>query len=434
MKSATMICWEFAPFRVRGGTAYAIRRLADQLTALGIEITVLLPDWLDTPPTQDLSPLLKLRPLKMPAGLNEAPRVIQCSEFCRVAAEAADQIETNSGSDTVIAHSDEGAVFIVERKGKRSRGPAVFWLHSLYDPPVSDLSNEHRRLLPSQSLLGSAVIMADIVVTSAGILKDARDFEWPGRLRELQKALLVAAAEQRVLTVESLGCLPPTPGNSQNGHSLGSNLEQLGNLPSRYVLFPCRPAVDKGLGIFAEIAKRLRADNITCVTVRPPAPKPIPASQEALFHWLPWLTQQELAVAMRNAACTALPSVTEGFGLAAAESVSLGVATVYHQVGGHHGLPALPNVRQVPMTMGERAQLYRIWSELVGSNGDAWSVWARHENSLDPLIDRWVEIIRSVVHSPTCAEQKNADVARQPIAQEQWGHRLLRYIEVPTSP
>jgi len=430
-----MICWEFAPFRVRGGTAYAIRRLADQLTTLGVEITVLLPDWFDTQPSPDLSHRLKLRPLKMQAHLSFAPRVMQCSEFCRAAAEAADQIETISGSDTVLAHSDEGAMFIVKRKGKRSSGRAVFWLHSLYDPPITELSNEQQRLLPSRSLLGSAVMMADIVVTSTGVLKDARNFEWPVRLRELQKALLVASAEQRVLTVESSGCLPPAPRNSQNGHRISSNLESLQRLRSRYVLFPCRPAVDKGLGIFAAIAKRLRADNITCVAIRPPAPrpKPIPASQDQLFHWLPWLTQEELAAAMRNAACTALPSVTEGFGLAAAESVSLGVATLYHQVGGHHGLQDVPNALQVPITIGERAQLYRLWSELIGRNGDVWSVWTRHQTSLDSLVDRWVEIIRSVVHGTNSAEQRNADPSRPPIVQEQWGYRLLRHIEIVTT-
>ena len=35
MKSVTMISWELDPFHTRGGTAYAIRRLADQLTRPG---------------------------------------------------------------------------------------------------------------------------------------------------------------------------------------------------------------------------------------------------------------------------------------------------------------------------------------------------------------------------------------------------------------
>src|SRR6267143_3613625 len=131
VKSATMISWELYPFYTRGGTAYAIRRLADQLTGLGIETRVLLPDWLDTRPGKDLTPLLMPMLLKMRVKLRRAPPVLRYSEFCRVALEAVEQIRTSAGSDAVIAHSDEGAMFTIRRKGKRSCEPSVFWLHSL---------------------------------------------------------------------------------------------------------------------------------------------------------------------------------------------------------------------------------------------------------------------------------------------------------------
>src|SRR5437660_9827401 len=214
--------------------------------------------------------------LKMRAELRRAPRVLQCSEFCRAALEAIEQIGTSAGSDAVIAHSDEGAMFIILRSRKRSCEPSVFWLHSLYDPPISDLSKDQRQLLPSRSLLASAVMMADIVVTSTGILKDAREFEWPDRLRELQNALIIAAAEHRVLTVESMGCLP-VANDSPCEMIHGSNLEKLKTVPSPYVLFPARPSLDKGLGFFAAIAERLRADNISSVAVQRLAPSAKPA-------------------------------------------------------------------------------------------------------------------------------------------------------------
>ena len=121
MKSLTMISWELDPFYTRGGTAYAIRRLANQLTGLGIETRVLLPEWLDTRPGKDLTPLLRPMLLKMPAELQRAPRGVQCSEFGRAALHAEEKIRTNGGSDAVIAHSLEGAMFIVLRNGKRSR-------------------------------------------------------------------------------------------------------------------------------------------------------------------------------------------------------------------------------------------------------------------------------------------------------------------------
>ncbi len=433
MKSATMICWELDPFRTRGGTAYAIRRLANQLTGLGIETRVLLPDLLDTRPGKDLTPLLTPMLLKMRAEARRASRVLQCSEFCRAALEAVEQIRTSAGSDAVIAHSDEGAMFIILQNGKRSGEPSVFWLHSLYDPPISDFSKDQRRLLPSQSLLASAVKMADIVVTSTGILKDAEEFEWPGRLKDLQQALTIASAEHRVLTVESMGCLPAAPQNSQNKLIPSSNMENLKNVPEPYVLFPCRPSVDKGLGFFAAIAERLRADNIACVAVLPPAQraKSENPARNAPIYWLPWLAQDELHVAMRNAACTVLPSITEGFGLAAAESISQGVATLYQQVGGHHGLQALPNAVPVPLTTSERARLYGLWSELIGTDPDSWPVWTRHEISLRPLVDRWVEAIRSVVHGADVGMRGNgnAHFPERPV-EERWGNKLRRRIEV----
>jgi glycosyl transferase family 1 len=436
VKSVTMISWELDPFYTRGGPAYAIRRLADQLTGLGIETRVLLPDWLDTRPGKGLTPKLLPVLLKMRAELRRAPRVLQCSDFCRAALEAVEKISTSTGSDAVIAHGDEGAMFIIARNRKRSGEPSVFWLHSLYDPPISDFSKRQRQLLPSSSLLASAVMMADIVVTSEGILKDAREFEWPDRLKELQQALTIASAAHRVLTVESLGCLPGAVTNGQNKLIPVPNLENLKNVPSPYVLFPCRPSVDKGFGIFAAIAERLRADKIACVAVQGPAQraKSENSSRNGPIYWLPWLGQDELLVAMRNAACTVLPSITEGFGLAAAESISQGVATVYQQVGGHHGLQALPNGLPVPLTTIERAHLYGLWSELMSANPDSWPVWTRHEISLRPLINKWVEAIRSVVYRADggMGGIQNTHFPEQP-AEERWGNRLRRRIEFGTN-
>jgi glycosyltransferase involved in cell wall biosynthesis len=428
VKSLTMISWELDPFHTRGGTAYAIRRLANQLTGLGIETRVLLPEWLDTLPGKDLVPLMMPVLLKMRSELRQAPRGLQCSEFCRAAVEAVEQIRARTELDAVIAHSDEGAMFTIVRGGKRSVEPSVFWLHSLYDPPTNDFSNAQRQLLTSQSLLASAVMMADIVVTSSGVLQDAREFEWPDRLRELQKALANASAEHRVLTVESTGCLPGIP-NSQDQPIDDAKLESLSNVPSPYVLFPSRPSVDKGFGIFAAIAERLRADNITSVAVQRPAVRSRSGSpsRDASIYWLPWLDQNELHWAMRRAACTVLPSLTEGFGLAAAESITQGVPTLYQQVGGHHSLQALPNALTVPLTTSERARLYSLWSELIDKHVEPWSIWARYEVSLRPLIDKWVEAVRSVVHREV-GTIENVQVPERP-REERWGNKLRHRIE-----
>jgi hypothetical protein len=115
--------------------------------------------------------------------------------------------------------------------------------------------------------------------------------------------------------------------------------------------------------------------------------------------------------------------------LAAAESISQGVTTLYQEVGGHHGLPSLPNALPIPLTTTERAHLYDLWSELFGSE-DYWSVWANHESSLRPLVDKWVEAIRSV--SRANGERRGIETApfpEQPV-EERWGNKLLRRIEV----
>jgi len=272
---------------------------------------------------------------------------------------------------------------------------------------------------------------ADIVVTSAGILRDAREFEWPDRLKELQNALIIASAEDRVLTVESMGCLPVATSDSQNRMIHGSTLERLKAVPAPYVLFPARPSLDKGFGFFAAIAERLRADNIACVAVQRPAHSaelPNPAGN-APIYWLPWFTQDELFIAMRNAACTVLPSITEGFGLAAAESISQSVPTLYQQVGGHHGLEIFPNAMPVSLAANERAQLYGLWSDLIEFH-DSWPVWKRYEISLGPLIDRWVEAIRAVVYRPNDVMRKIENVGFPEVpADDQWANILCRRIE-----
>src|SRR6185503_20906804 len=107
-----MISWELDPFRTRGGTAYAIRRLADQLTTLGIETRVLLPDGSDTHVVNNVQPLLNPVFVQMPADIDRASRGRQCVEFCRAALDALAQTVE---SDVFIAHSLEGAMSIVMR-------------------------------------------------------------------------------------------------------------------------------------------------------------------------------------------------------------------------------------------------------------------------------------------------------------------------------
>ena len=138
---------------------------------------------------------------------------------------------------------------------------------------------------------------------------------------------------------------------------------------------------------------------------------------------------------MRNAACVVLPSITEGFGLAAAESISQGVGTLYQQVGGYHSLQALPNALPVPLTTSERVHLYGLWSDLIGMYpDDFWPVWTRHEILLRPLIDKWVEAIRSVMYRANgrIGGIEKTKFPEQPV-EERWANKLRRRIELGTT-
>ena len=188
--------------------------------------------------------------------------------------------------------------------------------------------------------------------------------------------------------------------------------------------------ITKGFGIFTSIAERLQADNIACVAVGPPAPdarleNPL---RKGLVHWVPWLPQDELPVAMHNATCTVLPSISEGFGLTAAESITIGVPTLYNQVGGRHGLQEQPNALPITLTTSERAHLYRLMSDLSATY--SWAVWTRHEKSLQPVIDKCIEAVRSMPHREKVpfAPTEKTHFTSQPMEVEQWGNKLLRRI------
>jgi len=225
-----------------------------------------------------------------------------------------------------------------------------------------------------------------------------------------------------------VGCLPEVAKRPEEIKS-ESNLDLLRSLPSPYVFFPCRPSIDKGRGIFEAFAERLKADGIVCVAVqRPGHAAKLPRACEDGVLWLPWLGQEELLIAMRNAACTVLPSLTEGFGLAAAESISAGVHTLYHEVGGHHGLQGQPHAHKVPLTTTEREQLYHLWLDLIDTDPDSNSVWSRYETSLQGVIGRWVEAIRSVV-SQQNDDPRRTELSDLQLEKEQWANKLCRRIE-----
>jgi hypothetical protein len=427
-KSVTMVAWDAAPVRGDGGLAYAVGRLANQLSSLGVETRILLPASSASTEFAGASPLWHPILVTLPDSVRHASRWRQHAEFCRAAHATFERLADHSSSDAIVVHSDEGALFALRQRSRRNSPPLVFWIHSLFDPPLDDLPREDMRLLSSKSLMASAVSAADIVVTSAGVMKDASEFEWPTGMRELQEALLLADTNRRLLTVESTGCLPES---SEAVRTPLSSLRGMAELTgSSYVLFPARPSVDKGLALFAAIAEGLRKDHIDCVAMRRPSwttRLEEPFSRLPL-KWLPWLAQDELLQAMRGAACIVMPSITEGFGLATAESVFQGITTLYQPVGGQHALQVFPNARAVSLTTEDRAKLYQVWVDLSTNSTDRWRTWHRHEQSLRPLIERWVQAIRATVLGGEQTREPH-EHCPEPAAEYRWGNRFLRFLD-----
>jgi len=434
MKSVTMVAWDSAPVRGDGGLAYAVGRLASQLSALGVETRILLPAWSASTKFTGASPLWHPILVELPDAVRHASRWRQHAEFCRAAHARFERLADHSTSDAIIVHSDESALFALRQRSKWNSPPLVFWVHSLFDPPIDDLPHEDRRLLRSKSLMPSAINAADIVVTSAGVMKDASEFDWPTGMRELQQALLLAGSDGRLLTVESTGCLPEWAKAPLTPLTSPPRLAELDG--TSYVLFPARPSVDKGLALLAAIAEGLRNDHIDCVAIKRPfwnSRLEEPYSSLPL-RWLPWLSQDELVQAMRGAACTVLPSVTEGFGLATAESANQGITTLYQPVGGQHTLQVFPHARAISLTTNDRARLYRVWVDLSTNLTDRWSAWSRHEQSLRPLVERWVQALRATVLGGEQPSEPHESCS-EPAAEHRWGNRLMRCLDgrLPTN-
>lgn len=376
-----MVANELAPCSVHGGLGIAVGRLSAQLKARGVECRVVWP----------------ARGTHLPARIAYLAR--RAAAVCR------------SGERSfVVCHDNEGAPALA---WLRSRGhePLVFWLHSLYDFLRADeLPRWLSRRMASPSLIASAIVAADLVVTSAGVLADAQECEWPPLLDAARTALLAAHEEGRVLNVESLGCLEPD----------AALPEDIGEppVPGPYVLFPSRPVPAKGLPFFAAVAARLRDTGLTFVALGDPEEQVRARCPDVRF--LGWQTSQGFQRLARAARAVAVPSVTEGYGLAAAEAVQAGASVVAQEVGGHRSLAGLPGVRLVSLAPAERATLYRLWGELLGERERQWEIWDRYAGELDELVARWAEAVKAAASAP-----REPPSTLVPGAESSWGARVL---------
>src|SRR5204862_109810 len=102
------------------------------LIALGIRTQVLFPALSLSTRHVDATPLLNPIPVELPAEIHRVSLWRQYAEFCRAAHTKFERIADETGSDAIVVHSDDSALFAVMQRRKRNCPPLVFWIHSLF--------------------------------------------------------------------------------------------------------------------------------------------------------------------------------------------------------------------------------------------------------------------------------------------------------------
>ena len=184
------------------------------------------------------------------------------------------------------------------------------------------------------------------------------------------------------------------------------------------MLFASRPGVHKGAGIFVAIADALANLDIEFIGLGDPIAAGI--DPRANIRWLDWQTPTECWSLMRSSSCVVIPSLTEGFGLAAAEADALGVPIIYSEIAGLRSLPTSRRATPIRLMKSDRIDFYGLWGDLIGTDtSTAWATWSSARPRFAPLINRWTEQVRHVVlESP-------ARLRAQPLSSTPtWGRRL----------
>ncbi len=396
MVRTTHVTVELAPDRVVGGLGIATSRLIAQLERAGARSRVLTSasEHREAPPSW-------------------GERVdLPTLGFVEHALEALAR-DPPADDELLVVHESAALLPLVRARGIPGR--RVQWVHSLYDTPLPhELPAACQLVVDPDSALASAIDAADLVVTSMGILADASEVAWSG-MHVVQAALLRAAARGATRTVEAHQCLPPPIG-------LASPMPDA--LARPRVLFPSRSGVHKGIGVFLAIVEALADLDLEFFAIGDPTRAGIDPSRPgaARVRWLPWLAPAELDALMASASCVVVPSLSEGFGLTAAEAAARGLPVVIHDIGGLRSLPASA-ATIVALTLAERARLYALWGELRRSRS-AWACWDAALPDLAGLVARWTECVEAKVRaSPIAPTPRSLGPADAP----NWGQALLEW-------
>lgn len=411
MKRIVMISNEFSPYKIYGGLGIATKRLANQLVNCGNLVTIIFP--LNNHYFIKSTNNLEIKPFLMENIDYKLSNYEIAKYFSTISEKILIEItKLDIPKESIfIVHDNEMALTVKLIKNFRPDCKIIFWLHSLYDYPKRKFFNkDHKKLFSCESLLASAIDNSDLTVTSSGIIKDSKTVEWPEVINEIKKSLIKAENDNKILEVESFGCLPKKQENKKNLETKKRNKD--------YFLFPSRPSFSKGIGFFGELSNNYKNDYDFFAIG--PIPKEIldlyPAIQE-----INWLSQRQLFSFMKSAKAVILPSITEGYGLSAAESILLSATTIYHDIGGHDILKNYPNSFFPSLTKKEKEKLYLFWGELLEEDREPIKIWLESKSNFKELLEWWKKIIIALPHS----DKKNKTIKNN----KTWGKLVTEEIK-----
>lgn len=402
-----MISAECAPWLSLGGLGVAVSRLAAQLAAVGVRCTVITSQAERSAPARaELAGGGQWQTVPVPPGPSANGTAALRAWWWAFALAAVDAVRAlPAAPDLVVLHDNDTTLFPRAAAQAGAHWRMLYWLHSLYDRPAES----------GGSLIAEAIHGSSLLALSGHVLNDARRLRWPARLHEVQRAIRLRSAQERVLTVESPGCVAVTAAPSEP--------RAAANDARRVVLFAGRADYAKGLGFVLEAARSEAARRIRfIITGEAPAGTIHPSNVE----WLGWLPAERAAAEMRTAHCVFAPSVAEGFGLSAAEAMAAGARVVALPVGGLQALEGNPRFAGVNLSDTERELLYELWAALLVEGSERRRVWESYRPHVAPLTDKLVAALVSATQDSSPNEGMTP--AANPPGSPSWGEALAAFL------
>lgn len=377
-----MLSNELSPYKIFGGLGIALNRLVNQLKATKKnEIIVVLP-------VKKISKEIKKDKIVKPfvfknINYNLSDKKI-ASYFSSLNEKILEKIkEINPEKNSIIiAHDNETALSLLLIKNIYPEIKKIFWLHSLYDYLKKEsFEDKYQKLFSKKSLIASAIDCSDLIITSSGIIEEVKNFSWPNFLKDIQLSILEGIKNEKIITVESLGCLPKKI-------KINKNIKQKNK--KEFFLFPSRPTFSKGIGFFGEISNKFN-DKYDFFSIGP-----IEEEIKTLYpkiKEIDWLKQEDLFILMNSAKAVLIPSITEGYGLSAAESSLVAKKTIYHSIGGQTILDFSKNCSPITLTTKQKKMLYLFWSKLLENKESPIKTWKKFKKMFSDIIFLWEESI-----------------------------------------